>query len=108
MAAPTAVPAPGVAAPPPPIFRFVGAPPPHDTWTLGMPTEPDLEVLIDEPFVAWARAWPWTPHPLPPGQPTHLRCPYKYVEAVLHGCQRSKEDALLDSGTFTRYGLPSQ
>ena len=109
MAAPAAIPAPGVAAPPPPpIFRFVDGPPPHDTWTPGMPAEPDIEVLIDEPFAAWARAWPWTPHPLPPGQPTHLRCPYKCVEAVLHGCQRSEEDALLDSGTFTRYDLPSQ
>ena len=108
MMAQLAIPAPVVAAPPPPIFRFVGGAPPHDTWTVGMPAAPDLEVLFDEPFAAWARACGWTPHPAPPAQPTHLRCPYSHVEVILHGCQRSEEAALLDSGAFTRYDLPSQ
>jgi hypothetical protein len=73
-----------------------------------MPAMPELEVLVDEPFAAWARGWIWTPHPAAPAQPTHLRCLYKFVEAVLHGCQRSEEDALLESGSFSRYDRPSQ
>ena len=100
--------APGAPPPAPPIFRFVGGPAPHDTWVIGMPAVPELEVLIDEPFAAWARGWVWTPHPAAPAQPTHLRCPYKFVEAVLHGCQRSEDDALLESGSFSRYDRPSQ
>ena len=40
-----AIPAPVMAAPPPPIFRFVGGAPPHDTWTVDMPAAPELEVL---------------------------------------------------------------
>ena len=87
--------APGAPPPAPPISRFVGGPALHDTWVIGMPAVPELEVLFDEPFAA-------------PAQPTHLRCLYKFVEAVLHGCQRSEDDALLESGSFSRYDRPSQ